>query len=87
MKLAKMIAKVTGDNYPELMIKTFFINVPGMFSFVWAIVKFWMDEKTKNKIGLYGKDYKQHLLKDIDEDQLPELIGGTCTAAVLEGHP
>jgi hypothetical protein len=61
MKLTKMISKVTADNFPELMIKTYFINVPMMFSMVWNIIKFWMDEKTKNKIGLYGNDYKKHL--------------------------
>jgi hypothetical protein len=61
MKLSKMLAKVTADNFPELMIKTYFINVPMMFSMVWNIIKLWIDKKTKNKIGLYGSDYKKHL--------------------------
>jgi hypothetical protein len=61
MKLSKMLAKVTADNFPELMIKTYFINVPMMFSMVWNVIKYWIDKRTKAKIGLYGSDYKKHL--------------------------
>jgi len=86
MKLTKLLTRATADNFPELMIKTYFINVPMMFSLVWNIVKWWIDDKTKAKIGLYGSSYKKHLLVDIDADQLPERLGGTCQAEILEGH-
>ena len=41
----------------------FIINAPMMFSAVWAMVKIWLDEKTKNKITIIGSGYKEELLK------------------------
>jgi len=86
MKLAKMVTGIASNNFPELMIRTYFINVPRMFSIVWSIVKWWLDEKTRDKICIIGKDYKKSLLKDFDEDQLPVAIGGTCQKSLLEGR-
>jgi hypothetical protein len=61
MKLSKLLAKVTQDNFPELMIKTYVVNAPLMFSLFWNVIKYWIDKKTKAKIGLYRSDYKKHL--------------------------
>jgi len=41
----------------------FIINAPFLFSGIWAIVKMWIDDKTKEKIIILGKDYKKELLK------------------------
>ena len=41
----------------------FIVNAPMMFSAVWAMVKIWLDEKTKNKITILGSGYKEELLK------------------------
>ena len=41
----------------------FIVNAPMMFSAVWAMVKIWLDEKTKNKITIIGSGYKDELLK------------------------
>ncbi len=37
----------------------FIINAPFLFTGVWAIVKMWIDDKTKEKIQILGKDYKK----------------------------
>jgi hypothetical protein len=50
-----------------------------LFTGVWAIVRMWIDEKTKEKIQILGKDYKKELLKYIDAENLPDFLdGGTC---------
>jgi len=71
LKLVKLIINTTSNNCPELMIKTFLINVPMIFNVVWKIVKLWIEEKTKNKISIIGKDFEKELLKYVDKDKLP----------------
>jgi len=44
------------------------VNGPWVFSGVWAIVKVWIDEKTREKISLVGGGYTKELLKYISED-------------------
>ena len=41
----------------------FIINAPMLFSGIWAMIKVWLDEKTKNKITILGSSYKEELLK------------------------
>jgi hypothetical protein len=41
----------------------FIINAPMLFSGVWAMIKVWLDEKTRNKITIIGSGYKDELLK------------------------
>lgn len=49
-----------------------------LFSGVWAVIKPWLDEKTKNKITIIGSGYKEKLLELIDLESLPDFLGGTC---------
>ncbi len=32
------------------------INAPTMFALAWRIVKTWLDERTKEKIGIYSNE-------------------------------
>jgi len=50
----------------------FIINAPFIFTGVWAVVKPWLDARTKEKIKIIGSGYKKELLKNIDENNLPE---------------
>ena len=55
------------------------INAPFLFTGIWAIVKMWIDDKTKEKIHILGGSYKKELLKYIDPENLPDFIdGGVC---------
>lgn len=47
-----------------------------MFTGIWAIIKMWLDEKTKNKITILGSSYKEELLKFVDPENLPDFLGG-----------
>ncbi|GIY74605.1 SEC14-like protein 2, partial [Caerostris extrusa] len=44
-----------------------------------------LSENTLDKFRIYGKDFKQYLLKEIDEDILPKFLGGTRTDP--DGNP
>lgn len=40
----------------------FIINAPMLFTGIWAMVKMWIDDKTKDKIKIFGSSYKKELL-------------------------
>lgn len=56
----------------------FIINAPMLFSGVWAVIKPWLDEKTRNKIVIIGSGFKEKLNEFIDDDKLPDFLGGNC---------
>ena len=41
----------------------FIVNAPFLFTGIWAIVKMWIDDKTKEKIKILGGSYKKDILK------------------------
>ena len=51
------------DNYPEILGNMFIVNAPFLFTGIWAIVKVWIDDKTKEKIKILGGSYKKELLQ------------------------
>ena len=45
----------------------FIINAPMLFSGIWAVIKPWIDEKTRNKINIIGSGFKDKLLEIVRE--------------------
>ena len=76
LKLASNIAQ---DYYPEMLGKMTIVNVGFFFKAIWSLVKGFIDPKTQAKINLLKSDYKDELLKLVDEDKLPSFFGGKCT--------
>lgn len=54
----------------------FIINAPFLFTGVWAIIKPWLDARTKDKIKIIGSGYQKELLKYVDIEDLPDFLGG-----------
>lgn len=50
-------AKISQDNYPEIMGQMMIVNAPMLFTGVWSIVKGWLDERTRAKIQILGGGY------------------------------
>jgi hypothetical protein len=67
-----MATQVAQDYYPECQGKMFIINTGMTFSALWAIVKHWLDEKTRKKISVLGSKYMKELSKYIDPANLPK---------------
>jgi hypothetical protein len=83
---AKQIAAVDQDNYPENIAKLFIINAPGFFTAVWAIVKNFLDARTRDKIYLFGTSgYKDTLLEYIPAENIPSCAGGKNDAWFVNG--
>ncbi|KAF5793055.1 putative CRAL-TRIO lipid binding domain, CRAL/TRIO domain, CRAL/TRIO domain superfamily [Helianthus annuus] len=73
------------DYYPERLGKLFILHVPYVFMTAWKMVYPFIDEKTKQKIVFVeNKQLKSTLLKDIDEDQLPDIYGGNLKLAPIQ---
>lgn len=61
------------------------VNAPWIFTGVWAVVKAFLDEKTRKKIQIIGSSsYKKELLKYVDADQLADFLGGNNKASLTD---
>jgi hypothetical protein len=72
-------ASIGQDRYPECMGKFYIVNAPWTFSAVWSIIKPWLDEVTVSKIDILRSGFKETLLAQIDPENLPKELGGTCS--------
>ncbi len=84
-KFLQIATSIGQDYYPENMGVMFLINTSGFFTFLWAIVKKFLDPKTVSKIKIEGKNYKDKLLELVDEENLPTIVGGSCTCSHIDG--
>ncbi|KAE8721608.1 Phosphatidylinositol/phosphatidylcholine transfer protein SFH2 [Hibiscus syriacus] len=79
--LVGCLQKIDGDNYPETLNRMFIINAGSGFRMLWNSVKSFLDPKTTAKINVLGNKFQSKLLEIIDEGELPDFLGGTCTCA------
>ncbi|KFK30270.1 hypothetical protein AALP_AA7G239600 [Arabis alpina] len=79
--LITRLQNVDGNNYPETLNRMFIINAGSGFRMLWNTVKSFLDPKTTAKIHVLGNKYQSKLLEIIDESELPEFLGGSCTCA------
>lgn len=63
----------------------YIVNAPMLFTGVWAVVKGFLDEKTRSKIKIMGGTFKKELLELVESENLPEFLGGTCKCEGLGG--
>ncbi|KAK4390711.1 Phosphatidylinositol/phosphatidylcholine transfer protein SFH6 [Sesamum angolense] len=81
----KLVQKIDNDNYPETLHHMFIINAGPGFRLIWSTVKPLLDPDTTSKIQVLGSKYQGKLLEAIDESELPEFLGGSCTCAIEGG--
>jgi len=74
----KEASAISQNYYPERLGKLYIINAPWGFSSVFSVVKGFLDPVTVQKIHVLGTGYLPELLKQVDKENLPEVVGGTC---------
>ena len=55
--LIQIASKIGSDYYPEIMGNLYICNAPFFFTGVWAIVKGFLDERTRAKIQMKGGSF------------------------------
>jgi hypothetical protein len=81
----KLASDIGQDYYPEMLGTMFLLNTGFFFKAVWSLVKSFIDPKTAGKIHMLGSSYKDELYKWIDPENLPTVVGGTCSCPNIEG--
>jgi len=61
------------------------VNAPMLFSALYAIIKGFLDERTRSKVRIMGSNYKPFLIEQIGAENLPDFLGGTCTCSHVPG--
>ena len=64
----KTTLTATQNYYPEMLGQMYIINSNLVFKGAWAVIKPFLDDKTKSKIILSGKDYKKKLLEHVRKE-------------------
>ncbi|KAI3464921.1 hypothetical protein Pfo_021584 [Paulownia fortunei] len=82
VEFIKLVQKIDYDNYPETLYRMFIINAGPGFRLIWNAVKPLLDPYTTSKIQVLGSKYQGKLLEAIDESELPDFLGGSCTCAI-----
>ncbi|KAE9603565.1 putative cellular retinaldehyde binding/alpha-tocopherol transport, CRAL/TRIO [Lupinus albus] len=73
------LQKIDSDYYPETLSRMFIVNAGPGFKLLWNTVKTFLDPKTTTKIHVLGNKFQSKLLEIIDDSELPEFLGGSCT--------
>ncbi len=56
----------------------YIVNAPMLFSGIWAVVKGFLDEKTRSKIKIIGSGFLPTLEQHIEKENIPSFLGGQC---------
>ena len=62
------------------------MNAPWTFTAAWKLVSGWLDEKTRQKIQIVGGKTLKELSKYVDEENIPDFLGGSCTRKLEEDY-
>ena len=85
MGFCKIASNIAQNYYPEMLGNLILINTTFFFSAIWAMVKVFIDEKTRTKIIVERSSYQKKLLEFVDKENLPEMFGGTCKCEQFGG--
>ncbi|KAG0321370.1 hypothetical protein BGZ99_003952 [Dissophora globulifera] len=85
LNMLRSLTDMDQKAYPERLGMLFIVNSPYVFVKVYSMIKKWLDPGVIEKIHILGKDYQSVLLEHIDEENLPEFLGGSCTCSHMPG--
>lgn len=78
--LVKLMSKIGSNYYPETLGVMFIVNAPVIFYGIWNVAKYFLEEETREKIHILGSKYHKELLVYVNEEDLPDFLGGKATS-------
>ncbi|KAF7725780.1 cytosolic factor, phosphatidylinositol/phosphatidylcholine transfer protein [Apophysomyces ossiformis] len=85
LRYVRTISELDDKYYPDCYNKLYIVNAPSSFVHVWKIVKAWVHPASIGKIHILGSNYKDTLLEQIPQENLPSFLGGSCTCEHMPG--
>lgn len=73
------------DTYRSRMFVCYVVRIPASISFLWGIVKKFLEEETVRKINFFDEQTIEPLLEYCNPSQLERKFGGTLPN-IPEGH-
>lgn len=83
-QLLTTITTTDQDNYPETLGHICIINAPSLFKLVWSLVKPLLNARTQGKIEILGTNYRDGLLRWIDDENLVDWLGGKSKGTLYD---
>jgi len=74
----KAVSEIDTQYYPHAVRKLYIINAPSVFTWMWKLVKPWLDPFTANSMVVLGSDFYDVLAKEIPPQNIPKEYGGLC---------
>ncbi|KAE9413792.1 hypothetical protein Angca_007018, partial [Angiostrongylus cantonensis] len=73
------IIEIVEAHYPETMGQVLIVRAPRVFPILWTLISPFIDENTRNKFMINsGEISKGEISKYIDDQYIPDFLGGTC---------
>ncbi|XP_054781559.1 patellin-6-like [Prosopis cineraria] len=85
---SNQILNLFQDNYPEMVARKIFINVPWYFSMLYSMFSPFVTQRTKNKFVISKEgNAAETLYKFIRPEDIPVQYGGLCSPIDLQNGP
>jgi len=78
ISVMKAVSEIDTNYYPNAVRTLYVINAPSIFTWMWKLVKPWLDPNTANSLCILGSDYYEVLAKEIPPENFPKEYGGLC---------
>jgi len=78
ISVMKAVSEIDTVYYPHAVRKLYVINAPSIFTWMWKLVKPWLDPFTANSMSILGHNFYEILSKEIPPENFPKEYGGLC---------
>ncbi|KJH42177.1 CRAL/TRIO domain protein [Dictyocaulus viviparus] len=80
------IIEIVEAHYPETMGQVLVVRAPRVFPILWTLISPFIDETTRNKFMINsGELVKGEISKYVDDQYIPDFLGGTCLVSCPSG--